>query len=108
MVEIGLNGHDMRMALAMYCEYCKACDPEIVGNSAFATMSTHFKRESLKKYCHSSIHKKYRDKYNVSEARQYDINQSVQEAELFNTAYTIAKEELAFMKFKPMLDSAPN
>ena len=41
--------YDMRMALAMYCEYCKACGPEIVGNSAFATMSTHFKRESLKK-----------------------------------------------------------
>ena len=42
---------------------------------------------------------------------QNDINQSVQEAELivkFNTAYTIAKEELAFTKFKPMLDSAPN
>ena len=42
---------------------------------------------------------------------QCDINQSVQEAELivkFNTTYTIAKEELAFTKFKPMLDSAPN
>ena len=83
----------MRMAIQMYCGYCKACGPEIVGNSAFATMSTHFKRESLKKHCHSSIHKKCRDKYVVSVIdqafqRQYDINQSVQEAELivkFNT-----------------------
>ena len=60
-----LNGHDMRMVLAMYCENCNACGTEIVGNSAFATMSTYFKRESLKKHCHSSIHKKCRDKYVV-------------------------------------------
>ena len=109
----------MIMVLAMYCEYCKACGLEIVGNSTFATMSTHFKRESLKKHCHSSIYKKCRDKCVVSVnsglidqafQRQYD-NQSVQEAELivkFNTAYTIVKIELAFTKCKPMLDSAPD
>ena len=94
----------------MYCKYCNAGGPEMVSNSAFATMSTHFKRESLNKHCHSSIHKKCRDKYVVSVdpglidqalQRQYDSNQSVQEAELivkFSTAYTIAKEELAIKK----------
>ena len=93
----------------MYCEYCNTCGSEIVGTSAFATMSTHFKHESLKKHCHSSMHKKCRDKYVVSVVcwllKPSNGNMTV--INQFNTAFTIAKEELTFTKFKPMLDSAP-
>lgn len=100
---------------AMHCVHCKACGTEIAGNSAFATESTHFKRESLTKHGDSAKHKKSRDKCvatknsgSIGQAfiRQHAAGHSAQEAELnikFNTAYTIAKEELAFTKFKPML-----
>ncbi|XP_048852728.1 zinc finger protein 862-like isoform X2 [Brienomyrus brachyistius] len=101
----------------MHCIHCKTCGTEFAGNTAFATESTHFKRESLVKHGESAKHKKCRDKCvaktSVSSGsivkafnRQDTASRSAQLAELnvkFNTAYTIAKEELAFTKFKPML-----
>ncbi|XP_048856526.1 zinc finger protein 862-like isoform X2 [Brienomyrus brachyistius] len=102
---------------SMHCIHCKTCGTEFAGNTAFATESTHFKRESLVKHGESAKHKKCRDKCvaktSVSSGsivkafnRQDTASRSAQLAELnvkFNTAYTIAKEELAFTKFKPML-----
>ncbi len=102
---------------SMHCVHCKACGTEFAGNTAFALESTHFKRESLVKHGESAKHKKCRDKCVANKSgssgsiikafnRQDAAGRSTQLAELnvkFNTAYTIAKEELAFTKFKPML-----
>lgn len=101
---------------SMHCVHCKACGPEVAGNTAFAAESTHFKRETMLKHGESVKHKKCRDKCvaknsvsgSIVEAfnRQDAASRSAVLAELnvkFNTAYTIAKEELAFTKFKPML-----
>ena len=100
---------------AMHCAHCKACGPELAGKSAFATLSINFKHESLVKHGGSTKHQRCRDKC-LAPTKSAPIGQafdrqkaaalSAEEAELeikFNTAYTIAKEELAFTKFKPLL-----
>uniref|UniRef100_A0A8C6SCA7 HAT C-terminal dimerisation domain-containing protein n=1 Tax=Neogobius melanostomus TaxID=47308 RepID=A0A8C6SCA7_9GOBI len=99
----------------MYCAHCRACGPEMAGHTAFAQKTTHFKRESMTKHALSAKHKLCRDKCvtpknagKIVDAfkRQHLAIQSNEFEELkikFNTAYTIAKEEMPFTKFRPLL-----
>lgn len=46
----------------MYCSHCRACGTQVAGNTPFAQLSKHFKRESIKIHCQSAKHRKCRDK----------------------------------------------
>lgn len=102
----------------MLCKFCIAY-PQYA-NSAFATEGCGtIKRETILKHCKSKSHIYCRDIYlnkHAEHAQQRVIpqvfarHQTAQQAEIqrsleikFNIAYTIAKEELPFTKFRPLL-----
>lgn len=100
------------------CKFCCAL-PHLAGGSDFVKGSTTFKKESLMKHNESGKHKNVRDTilgqqkskgvYNIQQClklqqRQHDLNTIVDLKLKLTTAYTIAKEELPFTKFKPLLE----
>lgn len=96
----------------MTCTFCAAY-PDVAGRTDFVAGSTNFKKETMSIHAQSKRHRCCRDSTlgkvsgaTVSDAfRKQDRN--VDEADLIikiNTAYVIAKEELPFTKFRPILE----
>ncbi|XP_068757400.1 zinc finger protein 862-like [Montipora capricornis] len=101
----------------MTCEICCSV-PELAGKSEFLTGSCTFKKETLQKHGVSGPHLRARDGLLAKQKplKEAPIAQSLQKgkkaveeqnrnemAVKINTAYFIAKEELPFSKFGPIL-----
>ena len=101
----------------MTCEICCSV-PELAGKSDFLTGSCTFKKETLQKHGVSGPHLRARDGLLAKQKplKEAPIAQSLQKgkkaveeqnrnemAVKINTAYFIAKEELPFSKFGPIL-----
>ncbi|XP_069110113.1 zinc finger protein 862-like [Argopecten irradians] len=101
---------------AMFCKMCEE-NASMAGKTDFVSGNKSFKRETLVWHGNSKRHKDVRDSViaskesgstvtdNFERQRQQRDTKIMQDMHVkFVTAYTIAKEELPFTKFKPLLD----
>ena len=104
----------------MHCKYCKAFPMH--ASSSLVNGCDNFKRETLAKHLQSKSHIYWRDCYFVRSGKSKTVTQqkalpevfarqeTAQRKDLqreleikFNVAYSIAKEELPFTKYRPLL-----
>ena len=103
----------------MTCAICSK-NPALAGKTAFVTGTDHFKKETLQYHARSKNHIAARDAQLCKQGKvagqasiQTAFQQQRQEQSSkdnvdlkckINTAYVLAKEELPFTKFRPLLD----
>lgn len=101
---------------AMFCKVCEG-SPSMAGKTDFVSGNRSFKRESLVWHGKSKRHKDIRDSVVASKKSGSTVEKNFErqiqnrDAKImqdmhikFVTAYTIAKEELPFTKFRPLLN----